>query len=40
MLIGSKLYNTSYWITLYMPNDSKSGVDEVRIEKLLKTLEK
>lgn len=40
MLIGSKLYNTSYWITLYMPNDSKSGVEEVRIEKLLKTLEK
>ena len=40
MLIGSKLYNTSYWITLYMPNDSKSAVDNVRIEELLKMLEK
>ncbi|MCR5659936.1 MAG: Ig-like domain-containing protein [Bacteroidales bacterium] len=40
MLVGSKLYNVSYWITLYMPNDGRRReIDDIDMMALLKTLE-
>lgn len=40
MAVGSKLYNTSYWITLYMPyGGSKKEIDSTGMEALLKALE-
>lgn len=40
MLVGSKLYNISYWITLYMPYDgNKKGIDDFGMHALLKLLE-
>jgi hypothetical protein len=40
MLVGSKLYNVSYWITLYMPNDgSRREIDDIGMMALLKALE-
>ena len=40
MLVGSELYNISYWMTLYMLYDgNKNGIDSNSIEALLKVLE-
>ena len=40
MMVGSKLYNINYWVTLYMPYDgSKKEIDYTGMDALLKMLD-